>query len=154
MPLAWTVLLLLLGAAADFGRPNPADSRQILDAKFISLLHTYVLSQPTAPPPPELITILETPRARLLDLSQQEQTNGTTLLHEAARRKDLRLVELAIRAGADVFCRDRRGRSINDVAGKDDRVKVFLRQCKHRSSLPGFQVAHIVHRHEPQYRAH
>lgn len=113
-------------------RPDPRlDSRAILDARYLSLLHTYVLSQPPAPPPAELIGILESPRARLLHLAQQEQTSGTTLLHEAARRKDLRLVELAIRAGADVFCRDRKGRSINDVAGKDDRVKVFLRQCEH-----------------------
>ncbi|KAH7100623.1 Oxysterol-binding protein-domain-containing protein [Auriculariales sp. MPI-PUGE-AT-0066] len=127
-------------------------SRQILDARFLSLLHTYVLSQPNAPPPPELLAILESPRARLLDLSQLEQTNGTTLLHEAARRKDLRLVELAIRAGADVFCRDRRGRSINDVAGKDDRVKVFLRQYTNRNTAliepqpagePGVMKGHL-----------
>ncbi|EJD53857.1 hypothetical protein AURDEDRAFT_157107 [Auricularia subglabra TFB-10046 SS5] len=109
-------------------------SRAVLDARYLSLLHTYVLLPPTAPPPAELITILESPRARILNLSQQEQTNGLTLLHEAARRKDLRLVELAIRAGADVFCRDRKGRSINDVAGKDDRVKVFLRQYTNRNA--------------------
>lgn len=65
----------------------------------------------------------------ILDLSYVDDASGTTLLHEAARRRDLRLVELAVRAGADVFVRDRRGRPVADAAGKDDRVKVFLRQC-------------------------
>lgn len=109
-------------------------SRAILDARYLSVLHTYTLSPPQAQPPADLISILESPRARLLNLAQQEQTSGSTLLHEAARRKDLRLVELAIRAGTDVFCRDRKGRSINDVAGKDDRVKVFLRQYTNRNT--------------------
>ena len=44
--------------------------------------------------------------------------------------QDLRLVELAVRAGADVFARDRNGKAVCDSAGKDDRVKAFLRQCE------------------------
>ncbi|KAF8519178.1 Oxysterol-binding protein-domain-containing protein [Gautieria morchelliformis] len=104
------------------------DSQSLFRASFISLLRTYILSPRTAPPPPSLLTHLASPRASLLDLSYVDDASGTTLLHEAARRKDLRLVELAVRAGADVFVRDRRGRPVADAAGKDDRVKVFLRQ--------------------------
>lgn len=52
------------------------------------------------------------------------------MLHEAARRKDLTLIELAVRGGADVFVRDRRGRTVSSVVGKDDKVRVFLRQCE------------------------
>lgn len=33
-----------------------------------------------------------------------------------------------MRTGADVFVRDRRGKGVAEGAGKDDRVKVFLRQ--------------------------
>jgi ankyrin repeat protein len=65
-----------------------------------------------------------------VDLSYLDDASGTTLLHEATRRKDIRLVELAVRAGADVFVRDRRGRPVQEVVGKDDKMRVFLRQCE------------------------
>ena len=64
-----------------------------------------------------------------MDLSYLDDDSGTSLLHEAARRKDLRLIELTVRAGADVFVRNRKGKMAHEGAGKDDRVKVFLRQC-------------------------
>lgn len=35
-----------------------------------------------------------------------------------------------MRAGADVFVRDRKGKMAYDGVGKDDRVRVFLRQCE------------------------
>ena len=105
------------------------DSQSLFRASFISLLRTYILSPTAASPPPALLAHLSSPRVSLLDLSYLDDDSGTTLLHEAARRKDLRLVELVVRAGADVFVRDRRGRPVADAAGKDDRVKVFLRQC-------------------------
>lgn len=67
-----------------------------------------------------------------MDLSYLDNDSGSSLLHEAAKRKDLRLIELAVRAGADVFVRNRRGKTAQETVGKDDRVKVFLRQCKPR----------------------
>jgi ankyrin repeat protein len=76
-----------------------------------------------------LVSLLESPRARGVDLSYLDDASGTSLLHEAARRKDLRLIELAVRAGANVFVRDRRGKMAWDGTGKDDHVRVFLRQC-------------------------
>lgn len=46
-------------------------------------------------------------------------------------RRDLRLVELAMKRGADVFVRDKRGkRVLEGDKGADDRIKVFLRQCE------------------------
>ncbi|KAF8505882.1 Oxysterol-binding protein-domain-containing protein [Russula emetica] len=93
-----------------------------------SLLRTYILSPPNDPPSHNLITLLSSPRARLIDLSYLDDASGTTLLHEATRRKNLRLVDLAVRAGADVFIRDRKGRPVQEVAGKDDKMRVFLRQ--------------------------
>ncbi|KAF9218913.1 hypothetical protein BS17DRAFT_883213 [Gyrodon lividus] len=112
------------------------DSRSFLNASYRSLLHSYALSDIKAQPSPTLVSLLESPRAKGVDLSYLDDTSGTALLHEAARRKDLRLVELAVRAGADVFVRDRRGKMTYDGVGKDDRVRVFLRQfANHDKSL-------------------
>lgn len=112
------------------------DSRSFLNASYRSLFHSYVLSGFDAQPSASLISLLESPRAHALDLSYLDDTSGTSLLHEAARRKDLKLVELAVRAGADVFVRDRRGKMPYDGLGKDDRVRVFLRQfANHDTSL-------------------
>ncbi|KAI0668755.1 Oxysterol-binding protein-domain-containing protein [Trametes maxima] len=104
------------------------DSRSFLTASYRSLLRTYILSPPSASAPEALVKLLSSPRIRLVDLSYLDEASGRTLLHEAARRKDLRLIELAVRAGADIFVRDRRGRAVYDSAGKDDRVRAFLRQ--------------------------
>jgi oxysterol-binding protein 1 len=106
------------------------DSRSFLNASYRSLLRTYILSPPTAPPDPALLSLLESPRIRFVNVSYLDDSTGTSLLHEAAKRKDLRLIELAVRAGVDVFVRDRRGRMAYDGVAKDDRVRVFLRQCQ------------------------
>ena len=83
-------------------------------------------------PSKPLIDLLSSPRIKHVDLNYIDDQSGTTLLHEAAKRKDLSLLELAIRAGADVFVRDRKGRPVYDASGtgKDDQVRVFLRQCE------------------------
>lgn len=102
----------------------------------MALLRSYISSTRTDPPPPALLTLLNTPRVHSIDLSALDDQSGTTLLHEAARRNDLRLIELAVRAGADVFVRDRKGRGVGEtdkgtVSSKEhERVKVFLRQCE------------------------
>ncbi|KAF8431896.1 Oxysterol-binding protein-domain-containing protein [Boletus edulis BED1] len=112
------------------------DSRSFLSASYRSLLHSYALSPSNTQPSHALASLLESPRAKGIDLSYLDDTTGTSLLHEAARRKDLRLIELAVRAGADVFVRDRRGKMAYDGSGKDDRVRVFLRQfANHDQSL-------------------
>lgn len=120
---------------------NP-DSRSFLDASYRSLLRSYILSpsqkshsslnldsQYSSKP---LLDLLSSPRIKHVDLSYIDDQSGTTLLHEAAKRRDLSLLELAIRAGADVFVRDRKGRPVYDASGtgKDDQVRVFLRQCR------------------------
>jgi oxysterol-binding protein 1 len=110
------------------------DSRSFLDASFRSILRTYISSPPKAQPNPALIALLNSPRVRFVNISYLDDDSGASLLHEAAKRKDLRLIELAVRAGADVFVRDRKGRVVYDAAGKDDRVRVFLRQCKNATS--------------------
>lgn len=87
------------------------------------------MSPLSAPPSSALLRLLESPRVRFVNLSYLDDDSGVSLLHEAARRKDLRLIELAVRSGADVFVRNRRGKMAYEGTGKDDRVRVFLRQC-------------------------
>jgi ankyrin repeat protein len=105
------------------------DSRSFLNASYRSLLRSYILSPVNDPPSPALISLLDSPRVKFVDLSYLDNDSGTSLLHEAARHKDLRLIELAVRAGADVFVRNRKGKMAYEGSGKDDRVRVFLRQC-------------------------
>ncbi|KIM37639.1 hypothetical protein M413DRAFT_258846 [Hebeloma cylindrosporum] len=104
------------------------DSRSFLNASYRSLLRSYILSPVNDPPSPALISLLDSPRVKFVDLSYLDNDSGTSLLHEAARHKDLRLIELAVRAGADVFVRNRKGKMAYEGTGKDDRVRVFLRQ--------------------------
>jgi len=116
-----------------------SESRDTLARNYLSLFSNYLSSPPNAPPPPALITLLSSPRVKLLDLSTLDPTTGTSILHEAAKRKDLRMVELLVRAGADVFVRDRRGRAVGEgekgYTKADDQVKVFLRQCAYTTFL-------------------
>lgn len=104
------------------------DSHSLLNATYRSLLRTYILS-PITETPTALIEHLESPRIHNVDLSYLDDASGRSILHEAARRKDLTVIEKAVRGGADIFVRDRKGKTAQEVAGKDDRVKVFLRQC-------------------------
>ncbi|KAH8111175.1 Oxysterol-binding protein-domain-containing protein [Phellopilus nigrolimitatus] len=106
------------------------DSRALLTASYRSILHSYIASSPTQSPPRSLIDLLHSPRARLVDLSYLDPTTGRSLLHEAARRNDLSLIDVSIKAGADVFVRDKRGKAVGESGSgnKDDKVRVFLRQ--------------------------
>ncbi|RDB30164.1 Oxysterol-binding C2F12.05c [Hypsizygus marmoreus] len=110
------------------------DSHSFLNASYRSLLHSYIHSPPSEPPSPALLAMLDSPRIRFVNLSYLDDDSGTSLLHEAAKRKDLRLIELAVRAGADVFVRNRRGKMAGEGAPKDDRVRVFLRQFANRDT--------------------
>ncbi|GAA5871264.1 hypothetical protein JCM16303_000699 [Sporobolomyces ruberrimus] len=75
----------------------------------------------------KLYHFIAKPRAKCLDFNLQESTSGTTILHEAVRRKDLGLIKLVLNRGGDVLVRDRKGKLPNDFA-KDDRIKSVLKQ--------------------------
>jgi len=53
--------------------------------------------------------------------------SGGTLLHEAARKKDIRLIQLLLLHGADPFRRDRKGKLPQDVT-KDDKTRNILKR--------------------------
>ncbi|PWW79793.1 hypothetical protein C7212DRAFT_355555 [Tuber magnatum] len=66
----------------------------------------------------EIEALLEVPRVKgLLDLNTLEPpTNGgSTLLHDAARKKDIKLIEILLLHGADPFRRDRKGKLPQDA---------------------------------------
>ena len=52
---------------------------------------------------------------------------GGTLLHEASRKGDIKLIQLLLLSGADPFRRDRKGRLPPDVT-KDDRTRAILKK--------------------------
>ena len=83
----------------------------------------------------DLGKLLEDPRVEaVVDVNSGElatdpstiQTGGT-LLHEAARNKDLSLIQLLLLHGADPFRRDHNGKLPQDVT-KDDRTRSILKR--------------------------
>jgi oxysterol-binding protein 1 len=79
--------------------------------------------------------LLEDPRitsivdVNAMELASDSNTveSGGTLLHEAARNKDHKLIQLLLLNGADPFRRDKKGRLPKDVT-KDDRTKAILKK--------------------------
>ncbi|KAI9814244.1 MAG: hypothetical protein M1827_003410 [Pycnora praestabilis] len=63
------------------------------------------------------------------DLATDPSTteSGGTLLHEAARKRDTRLIQVLLLNGADPFRRDRKGKLPQDVT-KDDRTRGVLKK--------------------------
>ena len=53
--------------------------------------------------------------------------SGGSLLHEAARKKDSKLIQLLLLSGADPFRRDRKGKLPQDIT-KDDRTRAILKK--------------------------
>ncbi|KKZ65877.1 hypothetical protein EMCG_08382 [[Emmonsia] crescens] len=64
-----------------------------------------------------------------LDLVSDRTTviTGGTLLHEAARKKDTKLIQILLMHGADPFRRDRKGKLPQDVT-KDDRTRAIVKK--------------------------
>ena len=56
-----------------------------------------------------------------------DMASGSTLLHEAARNKDTKLIEILLLHGADPFRRDKRGKLPQDIT-KDEKVKAVLKK--------------------------
>jgi len=83
----------------------------------------------------ELEALLAEPRIRTTvdlngtELPTEPQTveSGGSLLHEAARKRDIKLIQLLLLNGADPFRRDKRGKLAQDVT-KDDRTKAILKK--------------------------
>lgn len=63
------------------------------------------------------------------ELATEAQTveSGGTLLHEAARKRDAKLIQILLLNGADPFRRDRKGKLPQDVT-KDDKIRTLLKK--------------------------
>ncbi|GJN91163.1 hypothetical protein Rhopal_004181-T1 [Rhodotorula paludigena] len=76
----------------------------------------------------KLYHFIAKPRARCCDFALRDPNSGTTVLHEAVRRKDLGLIKLVLARGGDVLARDKRGKLPVDLA-KDERIRSVLRHA-------------------------
>lgn len=80
-------------------------------------------------------SLLEDARVEItIDVNSEElvtdpntSQSGGTLLHEAARNKDIKLVQILLLHGADPFRRDRKGKLPQDVT-KDERTRAILKK--------------------------
>ena len=75
---------------------------------------------------PHVEIVLDVNSEELARESSTVQTGGT-LLHEAARDKDLKLIQILLLHGADPFRRDRKGKLPQDVT-KDERTRSILKK--------------------------
>lgn len=83
----------------------------------------------------KLEKLLEEPRVEgvldvnSLDLPTDPATTqtGGTLLHEGARKKDIKLIQILLMHGADPFRRDKKGKLPQDIT-KDDRTRAILKK--------------------------
>ncbi|KAH7316632.1 oxysterol-binding protein [Stachybotrys elegans] len=82
-----------------------------------------------------LAEVLEEPRLKtLLDINSPEYASepvtvqtGGTLLHEAVRKKDTKLIQVLLLHGADPFCRDRKGKLPQSITNEDG-IKAILKK--------------------------
>ncbi|KAF3933615.1 hypothetical protein ABW19_dt0208479 [Dactylella cylindrospora] len=88
-------------------------------------LHKLILTHRYA----DLEAFLEVPRTRaLLDLNAHDGgVPGSTLLHEAARNRDIRLIQILLLHGADPFRRDKKGKLPQDIT-KDEKTRAVLKR--------------------------
>ena len=71
-------------------------------------------------------TVLDTNSGELATDTATMQSGGT-LLHEAARNRDMKLIQILLMHGADPFRRDRKGKLPQDVT-KDDKTRAMLKK--------------------------
>lgn len=129
-------------------RPSTFEvSRAQLNASFLEILSAYESKSSDADQ--KLYSFLDLPRAGALDLNAQSR-GGSTLLHEAVARKDTKMIEAAVRKGADVYVRNRKGKSALDST-KDEKIKALLRQF---SNADAAMAAHNVPGHPPSFRGY
>lgn len=100
-------------------------SRGELNFAFQELLEKWEKETPGTTE--ELTTFLKQRRIGIVDVNVKSRLSGTTLLHEAVRRKDTAMIELAVRKGADVFVRNKKGKRVLETT-KDEKIKALLQQ--------------------------
>jgi hypothetical protein len=82
----------------------------------------------------------------MLHMNRLDVETGSTLLHDAARKGDKRLIEFLLSHGADPICRDRKGKLPHEVT-KDQAIRSMLRatqpaQASSMTAGPGEAISH------------
>ncbi|KAK9473185.1 Oxysterol-binding protein-domain-containing protein [Dipodascopsis tothii] len=79
--------------------------------------------------------LLALPRvSALLDINGQDPDTGSTVLHDAVRAKDVKMVQFILDHGGDPFRRNRKGKLPVDLC-KDDNIKKMLKASSKRQSV-------------------
>ncbi|KAF9928121.1 hypothetical protein FBU30_002623 [Linnemannia zychae] len=109
---------------------STAEVRVVLNAhrteyltRTTALMHQHAQAGDLA----SLVSLFDHPRAAfVLNISHQDTETGSTILHAAARRKDMPMVQWALDQGIDTLLRDKKGKTAADVT-KDGKIKALLR---------------------------
>lgn len=122
--------------ALDLARnPDIFQQLQLARSLFIDKKNQEIQSLVTQGDYEKLEKLLEEPRVEgimdvdSLDLVTDAATaqSGGTLLHEGARKKDRKLIQLLLMHGADPFRRDKKGKLPQDVT-KDDTTRAIVKR--------------------------
>lgn len=122
--------------ALDLARnPDIFQQLQLARSLFIDKKNQEIQSLVTQGDYEKLEKLLEEPRVEgimdvdSLDLVTDAATaqSGGTLLHEGARKKDTKLIQLLLMHGADPFRRDKKGKLPQDVT-KDDTTRAIVKR--------------------------
>ncbi|KAK9464695.1 Oxysterol-binding protein-domain-containing protein [Lipomyces arxii] len=121
--------------------PELSQAMQISRAQFVQKAATELKRCFDANSIPGIESVLANPRAAaLLDINGQDPTNGSTVLHQAARAKDIKMVQFILNHGGDPFRRDRKGKLPIDVC-KDDNIRKILKAATKKQSIMTGQPA-------------
>lgn len=122
--------------ALDLARtPEIFQQLQLARSLFIDKKTQEIQSIVTKSEYEKLEKLLEEPRVEgtidvnSLDLVTDAETaqSGGTLLHEGARKKDTKLIQILLMHGADPFRRDKKGKLPQDVT-KDDKTRAIVKK--------------------------
>ncbi|KAG0230016.1 hypothetical protein BGW42_001179 [Actinomortierella wolfii] len=94
--------------------------------KTTALMHRYAETGDLR----SLQQLFDDPRAAfVLNISHQHTETGSTILHAAAKRKDMQMVQWALDQGIDTHLRDKKGKVAADVT-KDSKIKSLLKEAR------------------------
>lgn len=123
-------------AALDLARtPDIFENLQLARSLFIDTKIKQIQDMVVRADYDGLEKLLEEPRVKgNLDINSLELVtdtvtshSGGTLLHEGARKKDTKLLQLLLLHGADPFRRDKKGKLPQDVT-KDDKIRAIVKK--------------------------
>ncbi|ODQ52456.1 hypothetical protein SAICODRAFT_93301 [Saitoella complicata NRRL Y-17804] len=115
--------------------PELADTMQLSRAQYTDFVSNRFKQLVQAGDLQGVEQLFTNPRAvSLCEVSRQDPETGSTLLHDAAKAKNLELVQFLLDRGADPFRRDKKGKLPWEVT-KDDKIKHVLKRSPAAQSV-------------------